>query len=246
MINLSRLRHSTASIKKFTCEGFGGKKIVYGDIIDTSAPFYGENRRVYRISYQETLIPHTNCYSYAMGWRSTGTRGKDYNPGFITGQKCTGIDDLEQLVKSDLEAVGRKSIETLRSIPQHLPKPQEGYWIKALYCKKKGPKSIHFMVKDNKSGRWLHKVGWENPPTLVTKLVGYTTDRDLLLASDVLKEYSKEEVEAALHMFFADGGSGGIIPIKTIIEETDNDIYLYVSRNNLLYTYYPIWAMRIL
>ena len=206
--------------------------------------FTGIDGKNYRISYPSELYIRTNCYAFVMGWRSRGTKNVDYIPGFLA-KKSLSLQELPSLVEADLETVGRKVYELIYDIPEHLPEAKEGYWIKALYCKIKGLESIHFMFKDENSGRWLHKMGWEEPPKFVTKMVSYKTDREALMESKEMRGYSKEEIEDALNMFFRNGDSGGIIPLETSEEDKDNAIYVSIAKTGTPYDYEPLWAMRI-
>ena len=82
------------------------------------------------------------------------------------------MENSANLVKGDLEQVGRKVYEIIYNVPEKLPEG-EGYWIKFLYRPGKNELSSHFMRKDKKSGRWIHKMGWNAPPKVCIRNIDF-------------------------------------------------------------------------
>lgn len=214
-----------------------------GNVINPYRPFLGTDGLYYRILYPKKIIPYTNCYSYAMGWTTSGKFGIDYYPGWLSGRRVS-IESLRELVQSDLKSVGRHENDFIEEVPKHLPKIPEGYWIKALYCELLGKESVHFMIKDSLSGRWLHKTGWDTAPKVVTKIIEYRTERQLLFEAENLKKYSAEEIEEAMKSIFKSDFSG-IVPTVVGVETRDNADFETVSKNGLLLTYKTLWAMNV-
>lgn len=141
------------------------KFITTSKCINPYEPFKGVDGNTYLIEYDSKLNSYTNCYAFAIGWRVPAqNKYDDYVPGFLAG-KPYSLENSASLVKADLEKVDRKVYEILFNIPKELPEG-DGYWIKFLCNPTKGELSAHFMRKDKKSGRWLHKMGWKKPPSV--------------------------------------------------------------------------------
>ncbi|MBR3614342.1 MAG: hypothetical protein IKL55_04095 [Clostridia bacterium] len=136
--------------------------------INPYEPFKGEDGNTYSIEYDNRLNGYTNCYAFAMGWLvEADNKYDDYIPGFLVG-KPFSVENSANLVKADLEQVGRKVYEIIYNVPKQLP-DGDGYWIKFLYRPGKNDLSSHFMRKDKKSGRWIHKMGWYTSPKVCVR-----------------------------------------------------------------------------
>lgn len=170
-MDIRRIEKSSVASNQIT---FMSKNAVSkDDCINPYEPFKGVDGNTYLIGYDSKLNNCTNCYAFAMGWREPAhNKYDDYLPGFLAG-KPYSLENSARLVKEDLEKVGRKVYEILYDLPEELPEG-EGYWIKFLYSPKKGALSAHFMRKDKKSGRWIHKMGWEMPPKVCVRNLEYT------------------------------------------------------------------------
>lgn len=235
-INIRNVTHITDDVK-----------VSRGKLIDPYQPFFGVDGKAYRISYPDALCMNTNCYSFAMGWRVKGIKGRDYHPGFLINRRYSSIDEVLDLVQADLKACRRQVYEIIwdTAIPDQLPNDKEGHWVKALWCPERGLTSLHFMVKDPNSGRWLHKMGWEYRPKVVTRLVSYMNDKEALQKYAFGSDYSKEEMDIAMQLLFGSKGPIGVLPTEIIVEPDDNHDYLSITAENLLATYHPLWVMRI-
>ena len=207
-------------------------------------PFTGTDGKNYLIGYEARLIHTTNCYAYAAGWRYPAIdKFRDYVPGFLTG-KPYSLQNITDLVKGDLEAVGRKVYEIIYDIPDKLPEG-EGYWIKFLHCEEKGDEGIHFMRKDPKSGRWIHKMGWEMPPKVCVRNLEFRDKKEALFDMPQMKGVPREAAESLLQMMFRKEMYTGVVLVRSEIETSDAADYTAFNEDDEVFLYKTKWAMRI-
>ena len=238
---ITKLKKNSVKSSEVTFET--KKSVPVGDLVDPFAPFKGVDGKTYIIAYDKRLNQSTNCYAFAMGWRySAKDPYKEYIPGFLTGQKIS-VENMAELVKSDLEAVGRKVYEIVYDIPDELP-DGEGYWIKFLHCPKKGEFDAHFMRKDKKSGRWIHKVGWEMAPKVCVRNLEFKSKEETLMEM-LSQKYSRETLESVIHSMVPKSMYSGSVLIKSEIETSDSAGYTAIDENDIIFEYKTIFAMRI-
>ena len=219
-----------------------------GDTVNPYAPFEGLDGLTYQISYPDELNETTNCYAFALGLRAKGNPQRDYIPGFLAGYNGLPKDgtELEARVVADIEKLGRKVLEVIHAsdIPEHLPKAKVGtVWIKALVgeCIEG---DIHFMVKNEESGRWIHKMGWTMPPKVVVRNLEMKNDVELLCERDP----SYKEIVNMLGgiEFVKSFFSSGSVLAKSELESCDDGAYFAIPDfEDELKTYKPLWVMRI-
>lgn len=220
------------------------KSVPTEDCVNPYAPFFGVDGKKYIIGYDQRLNTTTNCYAFAMGWRVPAkNKYDDYVPGFLAGMKFS-IENSAKIVKADLEAVGRTVYEILYEIPEELP-DGDGYWIKFMYCPEKTELDAHFMRKDKKSGRWIHKMGWEMPPKVCVRNLEFKDKKEALLESPELKGTPKDIAESVLKTMFPKHMYTGIVLARSEIETVDSADYLAFSDAEVLMNYKTMWAMRI-
>lgn len=215
-----------------------------GECINPYDPFVGTDGKVYLIGYDKKLNGCTNCYAYAMGW-VVGADNKydDYVPGFLAG-KPFSVANAAKLVKEDLERVGREVYEIVYNVPKELPNG-EGYWIKFLHCPEKGELAAHFMRKDKKSGRWVHKMGWKMPPKVCVRNLEFEEKKDKILSSPELVGLSRSEAEIMLKMMFPKEMYEGMVLTRSEIETDDSADYVSFSDDKGIKRYKTLWAMRV-
>lgn len=212
-------------------------------------PFIGINGRKYEISYKAPLNKTTNCYAFAMGWQAAASdKYVDYIPGFLAGMKFS-FDNIPELIRADLEAVDRKVYEVVYDISEKLP-DSEGYWVKIVIRTDGDNSEFHIMRKDKKSGRWIHKMGWEYPPKLVVRNTEFKDKIDAVIEEMKsrgidLCGMSKEEIKAIAAMFFTPDYYIGITVVKNEPETDDSADYISFSENEEQRTYKVLCAMRI-
>ena len=212
--------------------------------INPYAPFEGVDGKRYLIDYDDRLIRTTNCYAYAAGWRYPAKdRMTDYVPGFLTG-KAYSVDNLVDLVKGDFEVVGREVYEVIYDIPEKLPEGK-GYWIKALYCTTKGAEGIHFMRKDKKSGRWIHKMGWEMPPKVGVRNLEFKDKIDVILSMPDMKGVSRKVAEELLQTMFPKEMYTGKTLVRSELESCDSADYTAINEYDEILIYKALWVMRV-
>lgn len=212
-------------------------------------PFVGINGRKYEIQYKNPLNKTTNCYAFAMGWQAAASdKYVDYIPGFLAGSKFS-FDDIPELIRADLEAVGRTVYEVVYDIPEKLP-DGEGYWVKVVIHTDGEKKEFHIMRKDKKSGRWIHKMGWEYPPKLVVRNTEFKDKIDAVIAEMKAKGInlvgmSKEDIKGIAAMFFSPEYYTGITVVRNEHETNDSADYISFSEAEEQHTYKAVFAMRI-
>lgn len=124
----------------------------------------------YLINWSDDLTEYTNCYAFACGW----TVKKElfsgiYQPGFLCGLDPETRGQYADAIVQDLKAVGREVYEIYDSAvcPKKLPKAEKGsYWIKLVFA---GEDHFHILRKDEHTGKWIHKPGWNSLPRVVLK-----------------------------------------------------------------------------
>lgn len=220
------------------------------ECVNAYAPFEGKDGRTYEISYPANLNECTNCYAFSLGIRAKGDPRRDYFPGFLSGYPlCFEIaNDLEGRVRGDLAALGRTVFEVIYAgdIPAHLPKAESGsVWIKALQSPSK-EEGIHFMVKNEASGRWIHKLGWFSPPKVVVRNLEVRSDFEAVL--QMYPEYRARLVELGPEgEAFIRGMCGNLYSLASSrLEDEDNGPYWSFPENATeLEEYKVLWVMRI-
>lgn len=242
MLDSIKLKRNSVNSLSITFET--KKNAPTGVLVNPYAPFLGTDGKRYIIGYEERFVKTTNCYAYAAGWKcSAHNKYKDYIPGFLTGQPFS-VENLVNLVKDDLEATGRKVYEVIHDIPEHLT-DGDGYWIKALLCKAKGAEGIHFMRKDKKSGRWIHKMGWEMPPKVCVRNLEFRDKKEALFDMPQMQGIPREQAELVLEMMFPKEMYTGVVLIKSEIETCDSAGYTAFNEEDEILQYDPLWVMRV-
>lgn len=242
MLDSVRLKKNSIKSNSVTFET--KKKSPVEACVNPYLPFIGTDGKNYLIGYEERLNKTTNCYAYAAGWRCPARdKTKDYLPGFLTSNPYS-VENLVNLVKGDFEAVGREVYEVIYDIPEHLH-DGEGYWIKALYCSEEGPGGIHFMRKDKKSGRWIHKMGWEMPPKVCVRNLEFRDKKEALFDMPQMKGVPRDAAEALLRMMFPKELYTGLILSKSEIETCDSANYIAFDEKDRILTFEAMWVMRV-
>lgn len=242
MLEASKLRKNSVTSRGITFAT--NRAVVEGDCINPYEPFKGADGKSYIIGYEKRFNKVTNCYAFAMGWQvAANNKYDDYVPGFLCGQPYS-VANCAKLVKADLEAVGRKVYEILYDIPEELP-DRDGYWIKFLYCPKKGDLDAHFMRKDKKSGRWIHKMGWVMPPKVCEKKLELKNKKEMLMEMPELKGYTREMIDFVLPMMFPQEMYAGMDVVRSTHETDDSADYVAIPEDGIPITYKAMWVMRI-
>lgn len=242
MLDSKKLRRN--SVKSSAITFVTKKKAPVEKLVNPYAPFVGTDGKTYLIGYEERFVKTTNCYAFAAGWKcSANDKYRDYVPGFLTGMPYS-VWNLANIVKADFEAVGRKVYEVIYDIPEHLI-DGDGYWIKALHCTAKGDEGIHFMRKDKKSGRWIHKMGWEMPPKVCVRNSEFKDKKEALFDMPQMKEFPREQAEMVLQMMFPRDVYSGVILQKNEIETIDSAGYTAINEDDEIMRYDALWVMRV-
>lgn len=129
-------------------------------------PFQGMNGRWYKITAPNGQY---NCYMFAMGWIFSTPNFEVGNPGILSasGAIPSSKDEFVDFITSDLAKAGRNVHEVIYDIPEHLPKAKPStYWVK-VYFVGDDLSTFHIARKDELSGRWIHKLGWKEPPKVI-------------------------------------------------------------------------------
>lgn len=212
--------------------------------VNPYSPFVGTDGKNYLISYEKRFYLTTNCYAFAMGWLyPSSDKYKDYIPGFLTG-KPYSLENIVNLVKGDLETVGRQVYEVVYDIPEILPE-SDGYWIKCFHCSDDGEHAIHFMRKDKKSGRWIHKMGWEMPPKVCVRNLEFKDKKEVIFGMPEMKSVPREFAESFLQMMFPKEMYTGWVLTRSEIETCDSNGYIAIDEAGERRNYDAMWAMRI-
>lgn len=246
---LSKKAIKNRSVKSLQITTTTTKPAETGMLKNPYKPFIGINGRRYEIPYKAPLNKTTNCYAFAMGWQAAASnKYVDYIPGFLAGMKFS-FDNIPELIRADLEAVDRKVYEVVYDIPKNLP-DSEGYWVKVVIYTNGDIPEFHIMRKDKKSGRWIHKMGWEYPPKLVVRNTEFKDKIDAVIEEMKsrgidLCGMSKEDVKGIAAMFFSEEYYTGITVAKNEPETDDSADYISFSENEEQHTYKALCAMRI-
>lgn len=109
--------------------------------------------------YYNTKWLYYNCYAYAIERGEQPNfylTGRQYRPGDMSGQgtfdDCADIDDLADLVREDLIAMGYSNISLSATIPTINSTQQ-------LICVRRCGWDYHFMRYDIDTNAWYHKPG---------------------------------------------------------------------------------------
>ena len=179
-----------------------------------------------------------------MGWLvGADNKYDDYVPGFLAG-KPFSVATAAKLVKEDLEQVGREVYEIIYDVPKQLPEG-DGYWIKFLYRPGKGDLTAHFMRKDKKSGRWIHKTGWKMPPKVCVRNLEFKDKKDVILRTPEFAGISNAEAEIMLKTMFPNEMYEGMLLTRSEIETDDSADYVSFSGGKGVKRYVTLWAMRV-
>ncbi|MCH5163508.1 MAG: leucine-rich repeat domain-containing protein [Clostridiales bacterium] len=120
-----------------------------------------------------------NCYTYAIGYREY-----DYNldryrkPGQMSGgvyKQTLPIEQMAQLVKDDLEAIGGIVVEVSSVRPIYIEPNQN------LICIRKGDSSYHFMKYHRDGNFWTHKPG----PSAILKYNGQPSNDEVWINESI-------------------------------------------------------------
>ena len=242
MINIATIKKR--SVKSHQITVTTSKPVPKNEIINPYDPFYGTNGRKYEISYKSGLYKVTNCYAFAMGWQvAADDKYLDYIPGFLAGRHFE-TELVDELIKADLEAVDRKVYEVLYDIPEVLP-DGNGYWIKGVMCYDRETPDFHIMRKDPKSGRWIHKVGWEAKPKLVVRNCEFKDKIDAALEIAGLTEIPREVALRLVSQILPPEQYTGITLVKNMIETDDSAGYMSFADADCKRYFEPLWVMRI-
>ena len=222
-------------------------------VVNPYAPFEGvDGKTTFAISYPKELNNSTNCYSFALGIRAKGNPTRDFYPGFLSGFPLSleFADNIEERVRADLTALGRKVHEIIYAdnIPVHLPMAKNGtVWIKALKTPYK-EEGIHFMIKNEASGRWIHKMGWYMPPKVVVRNLEVRSDFEMLL--EMYPQYKRyfsqlgKEAEEIIQKLLESQNLYSLY--RSRLEDEDNASYWSFPNNATeLEEYVSLWVMRI-
>lgn len=242
MLDISKLKKRSVKSNMIT---FTTNKAVPNEpTVNTLAPFKGVDGKNYLIGYDKKSYETTNCYAFAMGWQLAATnRYDDYVPGFLA-QKPYSVALAEKLVREDLEKLGRTVYEVVYDVPKQLP-DGEGYWIKFLECPEKGDLGAHFMRKDKKSGRWVHKMGWALPPKVVVRNLEICDKLEYVMKQYNIVGFSREEVINMISPFLSKEVYTGKMLVRSEIETDDSADYISFTEDDRLETYKTVWAMRV-
>lgn len=116
--------------------------------------------------YKFIVSPYVgNCYAFALGIIYDARHSGYYVPGFLVERYPLKNEEVIGLITKDLEVLGRKVHEVIYTddIPEVLPKAEPNtYWIKIMFGSDE--MDFHTARFDELSGRWIHILGWQNPP----------------------------------------------------------------------------------
>lgn len=242
MLDISKLKKR--SVKSSMITFVTNKPVPNEPAVNTLAPFKGVDGKNYLIGYDKKLYEVTNCYAFAMGWQLPAyNKYDDYVPGFLSGKVYSEVL-AEKLVREDLERVGRTVYEVVYDIPKELP-DGEGYWIKFLQCPKKGDLGAHFMRKDKKSGRWVHKMGWSLPPKIVVRNLEVCDKIDFVMRQYNLVGLAREDVLNMVKPYLSKEVYTGKMLVRSEVETDDSADYVSFTEADSLETYKAMWAMRV-
>ena len=228
---LDILKLKKRSVKSSMITFVTNKPVPNEPAVNTLAPFKGVDGKNYLIGYDKKLYEVTNCYAFAMGWQLPAyNKYDDYVPGFLSGK-----------VYSEVLA---EKLEVVYDIPKELP-DGEGYWIKFLQCPKKGDLGAHFMRKDKKSGRWVHKMGWSLPPKVVVRNLEVCDKIDFVMRQYNLVGLAREDVLNMVKPYLSKEVYSGKMLVRSEVETDDSADYVSFTEDDSLETYKAMWAMRV-
>ena len=124
-----------------------------------------------------------NCYAFALGIIYNARNTGYYIPGFLVERYPLSKEEVPDLITKDLAVLDRKVHEVIMhdDIPETLPKAAPNtYWVKIMFENKA---NFHITRLDEVSGRWIHVLGWGNPPKVVV--------RNLEIADPIQEMYSQ-------------------------------------------------------
>jgi len=212
---------------------------VQGNRINPYQPFLGVDGQVYEIDWK----PEGNCYSYALRTEYPDSQTKkSFSPGVIAG-KTYKPEKIKSLIIADLKKQNRIIYEVVDEIPKELPKG-EGYWIKCFIAE--GNRDFHFALKDPKSGRWLHKIGWIKSPSLMMRNTRVEGTKEILLRLAKMQKSGALFAEGTINFFLMQMGTPLITVLENVIEDDDSSDYLgVISTEEKPVLYKAVFAMRI-
>lgn len=217
-----------------------------------TAPFAGKDHNYYEILWDTNLNATTNCYAFALGLTHPDLSKSDYHPGFISGKTRisdvpTTADGLLEAVGNDLKRLSRNVLEVHRADAGKLPRTLQyhyadgSYWIK-LMQEEGNPLNWHFAMLDPNSGRWLHKMGYGDPPKPLYHQADFKTHKEILLEQfqpGSFEEYFTQQVLA----FTPDTDS--LISTTYYLEEDDSAGFASLYRNTKIIHYNAVWVIRV-
>lgn len=164
-------------------------------------PFQGLNGRWYKINAGNGQY---NCYLFAMGWVFSTPNFEVGNPGVLSKDKRpSSKEEFVEFITSDLSKVGRNVHEVIygQNIPVRLHKAQPStYWVK-VYFIGDDISSFHIARKDELSGRWVHKLGWTEPPKVICENLEFKGWYELLTHYyPQFSDFSPEELKAMANL----------------------------------------------
>lgn len=160
-------------------------------------PFQGLNNRWYKIGVPDG---HYNCYLFAMGWPFSTPNLEVGLPGVLSTMSIPSSKDaIVDFITSDLAQAGRDVHEVImgQDIPERLPKAKPStYWVK-IYFVGEDLSSFHISRKDEVSGRWVHKLGWTEPPKVICDNLEFKGWYELItMYYPDFSKYPPEELES--------------------------------------------------
>ena len=129
---------------------------------DPTCTFKGVDGKWYKFIVKPFM---GNCYAFALGIIYDAKNTGYYIPGFLVERYPLSKEEVTTLIAQDLNVLGRKVHEVILydDIPETLPKAAPNtYWVKVMF----GDSHMNFHIArlDDVSGRWIHVLGWKNPP----------------------------------------------------------------------------------
>ena len=101
------------------------------------------------------------------------------------------------------------------------------------------------MRKDPKSGRWVHKMGWEMPPKVCVRNLEFRDKKEALFDMPQMKGVPREAAESLLQMMFRKEMYTGVVLVRSEIETCDAADYTAFNDEDEVFLYKTKWAMRI-
>ena len=213
-------------------------------------PFMGKDGKWYKLIAPTGVY---NCYLFAMGWIINAPNTGYGVPGFLSGTMPQTPEDFLNFMVDDLAKVGRKAYELYRSydIPEVLPPATPGtYWVKIFFRDSEDISTYHIARKDEVSGRWIHKLGWEAPCKVICENLEFGRLTGALLdLYPNLREIASKIPKEYLETYIARINLPPVLGItKSRWEEKDNASYFaYNSETNpdKFLEFHPEWVLRI-